>query len=69
MDEVRKYFEDDAKIFDERVIKTVPFYVDILDSLVSALPFPETAAIKVIDLGCGTGTLVKKVKKRYAAAR
>jgi len=33
----------------------------MVDALVSAMPFERTAAIRVIDLGCGTGTVALRV--------
>jgi tRNA (cmo5U34)-methyltransferase len=68
VDKVKKHFEEAAGIFDERVLKTVPFYRDMLDALVSAIPFDNNRQIRVVDLGCGTGTITKIIKERYPKA-
>lgn len=68
MDGVKKHFDDMADDFDARVLKTVPFYIDMLEALVSALPFDKERKISVVDLGCGTGTISKKVKEYYPNA-
>lgn len=65
MDKVKKHFEGESGIFDERVLKVVPFYSDMVDALVSAIPFDDDRRIRVVDLGCGTGTITKKIKERY----
>jgi tRNA (cmo5U34)-methyltransferase len=68
MDKVKKHFQNDAETFDKRVIKSVPFYDDMLEALVSTMPFRKNARIKVVDLGCGTGSISKKIKEHYPNA-
>jgi len=67
--QVKEHFESEADIFDSRVIKIVPYYADMIDALVTALPFPPSRAIRIADLGCGTGTISFCVKKRFPKAR
>ncbi|MFA5251681.1 MAG: class I SAM-dependent methyltransferase [Phycisphaerae bacterium] len=68
MDKVKKHFEEAAGVFDERVLKTVPFYRDMIDALVLAMPFDNDGRIRVVDLGCGTGTIAKRIKESYPKA-
>lgn len=68
MDNLKKRFDDEAGLFDEKVIKSVPFYMEMLGALVGAIPFKEDKKIHVVDLGCGTGTISKMVKERYRHA-
>lgn len=41
----------------------------MVDALVVGLPFEDDARINVIDVGCGTGTIAKRIKGRYHNAR
>jgi len=67
MDRVRKRFEGEAREFDQTILKLTP-YTEMIDALVSAIPFNQSELIKVIDLGCGTGTLAKEIKEKYPRA-
>lgn len=69
MSHVREHFDSEAGIFDEHVLKVVPHYREMLDALVSNIPFPAGKDIKVLDLGCGTGTISALVKSRFPNAR
>ena len=66
---VKEHFESEADEFDSRVIKIVPHYADMIDALVTTLPFSASRPIRVADLGCGTGTISLSVKKRFPNAR
>jgi len=65
MEKVKQHFEAEAKEFDNIIIKLIPFYEHMIDCLVSAIHFDEHEEIKVIDLGCGTGTIARKISERY----
>ncbi|WP_128699951.1 class I SAM-dependent methyltransferase [Candidatus Velamenicoccus archaeovorus] len=69
IDRVKKHFQDEAGTFDARVVKSVPFYADMLEALVSALPFKKNDAKRILDLGCGTGSISKKIKEHFPKAR
>jgi tRNA (cmo5U34)-methyltransferase len=68
MRRVQKHFQKEAGSFDARVLKSVPFYRDMLEALVSSMPFRINQKIKVADLGCGTGSVSLKVKGHYPRA-
>ncbi|MFA5089748.1 MAG: methyltransferase domain-containing protein [Candidatus Omnitrophota bacterium] len=68
MKKVKKHFDDVASGFDTRILKSVPFYMDMLEVLVLALPFNRNQKIKIADLGCGTGTISKMIKEHYPDA-
>ena len=68
MNKVQDHFEQESPEFDDIIIKLVPYYSQMLDSLISSVPFPEDGKIKVIDLGCGTATVSKMVKERFPLA-
>src|SRR5438876_9182731 len=68
MDKIRKHFEQEASDFDQIIVTLIPDYVRMVDALVAALPFERAAAIRVIDLGCGTGTVALRVLETFANA-
>lgn len=68
MDAVKKHFQKEAHEFDQIILKVIPYYPQMLDSLVTSIPFTKSKKVKVIDLGCGTGTVAKKVKEKYPNA-
>lgn len=69
MDEVKKHFEEEAKEFDQIIVNLIPFYNEMVKSLVLAIPFDCLSEIKVIDLGCGTGTIAQNIKLKFPKAK
>ena len=67
--EIKQRFDNDASHFDTLIVKVVPFYNEMIKALVGAIPHEENAAISVIDLGCGTGEVALRVKKRFPQAQ
>jgi tRNA (cmo5U34)-methyltransferase len=68
MDTVRKHFEEEAREFDRIIVTLIPYYLQMVESLVLAIPFESAASIKVLDLGCGTGTVASHVLDRFPNA-
>jgi tRNA (cmo5U34)-methyltransferase len=68
MHEVKRHFEGEARDFDRIILTLIPDYVRMLDALVAALPFERTRAVRVIDLGCGTGTVARAVLDAFPNA-
>jgi tRNA (cmo5U34)-methyltransferase len=68
MDHVKEHFEEEATEFDHIIVTLIPDYAHMVDALVVAMPFDRTAAIRVIDLGCGTGTVALRVLDTFANA-
>lgn len=68
LETVKKHFEDEAKEFDQIISQLIPHYSEMVNALVSVLPFEKSSAINVIDLGCGTGTISKQIKEEYPHA-
>jgi tRNA (cmo5U34)-methyltransferase len=66
---VKQHFEDEAQEFDRIIVALIPDYAQMVEALVAALPFNSGASIKVIDLGCGTGTLTLGILRRFPNAR
>ncbi len=65
---VKDHFEEEAKGYDELILKLIPHYKGMIKSLISSIPFEDSKSIKVLDLGCGTGNITAEVKKRYTNA-
>jgi tRNA (cmo5U34)-methyltransferase len=68
MENIKNHFEQEAHEFDEIILKLIPYYPQMLDALMTNIPFPKDKSIKVIDLGCGTGTISKQIKENYPSA-
>lgn len=66
---VKEHFENEAAEFDEIIKKLIPYYNEMIEALVSVITFDKDKEIKVIDLGCGTGTIAKEIKKEYPNAK
>ena len=69
MDIVKKHFEEEAREFDRIIVTLIPYYVQMVESLALAIPFEISAPIRVLDLGCGTGTVAKRVLDRFPNAQ
>ena len=62
---IKKHFEEEAKEYDIIIQKIIPYYNQMVEALVSVIPFTKESAFSVIDLGCGTGTISKAVKNEF----
>lgn len=65
---VKSHFESEAQVFDEVILKLIPYYKEMVTALVSVIPFDGTDTIKVLDLGCGTGTISNEIKQKFPNA-
>jgi len=65
MEQIKSHFEEEAGYYDEIILKIIPFYQEMVDAIVSSIPFERTSAIKILDLGCGTGTISKAIWEKY----
>ncbi len=66
---VRDHFNSEAGAWDERVLERVPYYKEMLGTIVNLLSFTGKRNISVLDLGTGTGTLTFLIKKTFPAAK
>jgi len=57
-------FEHEAEKYDD-LLYLLPYYDKVIDGILTCIDFPEDAYIRVLDLGCGTGTLIKKIIEKY----
>ncbi|MGB9979051.1 class I SAM-dependent methyltransferase [Methanobacterium sp.] len=67
-DKVKAHFEEESAEFDEIIRKLIPHYKDMINALISSIPFEHDAPVKVLDLGCGTGTVTKTLKEEFKKA-
>jgi len=58
-----------ADKYDIKIEKAIPKYREMQDVIVSLLPFKRGVAIKILDLGIGTGNLSLKVLKQFPKAK
>jgi tRNA (cmo5U34)-methyltransferase len=69
VEKIKQHFEEEAQEFDAIIRRLIPYYEQMLDALVAALPFDRFQSIRVVDLGCGTGTIARRIKDIYPQAQ
>ena len=65
MNRIKEHFETEAKEFDEIIIKLIPYYNQMVQALVDTIYFNKDLPIRVIDLGCGTGTIARIIADKF----
>lgn len=68
VESIKQHFEGEAEEFDRIIVALIPDYSRMVEALIAALPFDSCASIKVIDLGCGTGTVALSVLRAFPNA-
>lgn len=63
MQQVHDHFNDEAQVFDSNILKSVPYYIEMLEALTSMLPFKKNQKVNVADIGTGTGNVALAVKR------
>lgn len=66
---VKQHFEEEAQEFDRVILALIPGYRQMVEALVTALPFDRGASFRVIDLGCGTGTVTLSIIRAFPNAQ
>jgi tRNA (cmo5U34)-methyltransferase len=69
MDKIKQHFEEEAREFDRIIVNLIPEYPRMVEALLSAIPFNQSASFRVIDLGCGTGTVAACVLDAFPNAQ
>jgi len=69
IEHIKTHFEEEAETFDKTILKLIPYYTEMIDALVLSIPFNRDEPIGVIDLGCGTGTVARKIKDGFPNAK
>lgn len=62
-------FEEEAKKFDNVIPLLIPFYSEIYNILTDSIPFYRKIPIKILDIGCGTGTFAERLKEKFPQAK
>jgi tRNA (cmo5U34)-methyltransferase len=62
---IKAHFEEEAKEFDVIIQKLIPNYNEMINALVSIIPFSKEKIFSMADLGCGTGTVSRAVKDMF----
>lgn len=62
-------FETEAKKFDNVISLLIPFYNEIYNILIDSIPFYKNIPLRILDIGCGTGTFAKKLKENFPYAK
>jgi tRNA (cmo5U34)-methyltransferase len=65
MENVKEHFEEEAKEFDNTILKLIPRYNEMINCMVSIIPFNNSEEFNLLDLGSGTGNITKAVKEKY----
>jgi tRNA (cmo5U34)-methyltransferase len=66
---IKNHFNEEAGEFDALILKLIPYYTEMTDALVRAIPFKTDEQINVMDLGCGTGTVAQKIQNTFPNAK
>lgn len=69
MDTMKEHFEEEAKEYDKIVLNLIPHYEEMIEALLLTIPYKKDLPIYVIDVGCGTGTVAKKIKEKFPNAK
>lgn len=62
------HFDNEAAEFDTIIQQIIPYYNQMLEALVSCIPFGTEDEFSIIDLGCGTGTISKMIQDKFPKA-
>ncbi len=65
MKDVQEHFDSEAEDYDSLILTLIPNYSEMTDVLVNSIPFNEKKTFEVLDLGCGTGNISKKIKDKF----
>lgn len=68
MKNVQEHFDSEAQHYDNLILTLIPYYNKMTDVLIEGLPFNEKEDLNILDLGCGTGNISQKIKKRFSTA-
>lgn len=65
METIKQHFEAEAKEYDDIINKLIPYYSQMLNARIGSIPNDNDSKIRVLDLGCGTGTISKRISERF----
>ena len=62
---IKEHFEAEALEFDSIIVKIIPYYDQMIQALIDSIQFDTFDKIRIIDLGCGTGTIAKRLADKF----
>ncbi|MHA1269985.1 MAG: class I SAM-dependent methyltransferase [Candidatus Helarchaeota archaeon] len=62
---IKVHFEEEALEYDEKILKIIPYYKKMVEILISSIPYSKMEQIRVLDIGCGTGEISRRIQERY----
>ncbi len=65
MNNIKEHFETEAKEFDGIIVKLIPYYQQMIQALIDSIPYESNSKIRIIDLGCGTGTISQRISEKF----
>jgi tRNA (cmo5U34)-methyltransferase len=68
MDTLKDSFQNISKEYDKAIINFIPYYNEMVRILIESIPYNNEDEIRVLDLGCGTGNITKKIKDKFPNA-
>ena len=68
MKNVKEHFDEEAKEFDNAILKLIPHYNDMITSMISTIPYNDSDRFNVLDLGSGTGNVSLALKQKFQYA-
>lgn len=68
MNNIQNLFQEEANEFDRIFPMLIPFYDEIYNILAESIPFKKASPLKILDIGCGTGTLAEILKLNFPFA-
>lgn len=67
-DILKSAFSNEAAIYDETTCYLLLDYDLLLNETIKKIGYPSDAEFKILDLGCGTGNLVRLIREKYCNA-
>ncbi len=68
-DTIQRDFAQRSAIYDDYIVKVVPYHREMLEAFVDGIPFSTDKPLKIVELGCGTGLATESISKKYPDAR
>ncbi|MFA6548681.1 MAG: class I SAM-dependent methyltransferase [Candidatus Margulisiibacteriota bacterium] len=65
MRQVFEHFDSEAKVFDANILKSVPYYRQMINVIIDMLPFPRSKKVILMDIGTGTGNIAFNLKTAF----
>lgn len=62
---IKEHFETEANEFDDNIVKIIPYYAQMTRGLIDSIQFETNEPMRIIDLGCGTGTIAKLIAEKF----